>query len=88
VEGLKYFRIKTVTNRGIKEEITERIKNVGNYYQFVRVIFWKWKVPKKGKIWLFKSYYMPILTYEAETWTWTREDMSRVMAFKKYRREK
>jgi hypothetical protein len=48
-----------VTNGSVKEEIKERIKNADTFYQLVR------------NIWLFRSYYMPILTYEAETCTWT-----------------
>jgi hypothetical protein len=38
-------------------------------------------MPKKGKICVFKSYYMPIFTYRADTWTWTRADtcISRLM---------
>jgi hypothetical protein len=37
-------------------------------------------MPKKGKMCLFKSYCMPILTYGAETWIWTKADISRLMA--------
>jgi hypothetical protein len=36
--------------------------------------------PKKGKICLFKSYCMPILTYGAETWTWTKASINRLVA--------
>jgi hypothetical protein len=32
----------------------------------VRDILWKWEMPKKRNICLFKSYYMPILAYGAE----------------------
>jgi hypothetical protein len=46
-------------------------KNAGNFFKSVRGILWKWEMAKKGRICLFKSYYMPILMYGAETWTWT-----------------
>jgi hypothetical protein len=36
----------------------------------------EWEVPKKRKICLFKSYYMPILMYGAETWAWTIHDVT------------
>jgi hypothetical protein len=48
----------------------------------VRDILWKWEVPKKGKICLFKSYYiLSISMYGAETWTWATADtyISRLM---------
>jgi hypothetical protein len=35
---------------------------------------------KKGEIHLFESLYMPILMYGAETCTWTKADISRLMA--------
>jgi hypothetical protein len=46
----------------------------------VRGIHWQWEIPKEGKIYLFKSYYVPILTYGAETCTWTKASISRLMA--------
>jgi hypothetical protein len=36
-------------------------------------------MPKKGKICLFKTYYMLILTNGAETWAWTKANISRSM---------
>jgi hypothetical protein len=35
---------------------------------------------KAGKMLLFKNYYMPILTYGTDTWTWTKADISRLRA--------
>jgi hypothetical protein len=35
---------------------------------------------KKGKVCVFKSYCVPILTYGAEAWTWTKADISRLTA--------
>jgi hypothetical protein len=37
------------------------------------------EMPKVGKIFLLKSYYMPMLKYGAETWTWTKADINRLM---------
>jgi hypothetical protein len=34
----------------LKEEFTERIKNVTKFYQLVRGIFWRWEMPKKRKL--------------------------------------
>jgi hypothetical protein len=48
----------------------------------VREILWKFGVPKKEKLCIFKSYYMLILIYGAETWTWTKADISRLVAAK------
>jgi hypothetical protein len=47
----------------------------------VRDTLWKCEMPKKGKTWLFKIYYMLISTYQ-HTWTWTKVDISRLMAAK------
>jgi hypothetical protein len=58
---------KAVTNESVKEEITQRIKNAGILYHAMMDMLWKWEIPKKGKICLFKSYYMPILTYGVDT---------------------
>jgi hypothetical protein len=49
------------------------------FCQLVGDIIWKWKVLKLGKMCIFKCY-MPLLTYAAETWTWTKADISRLMA--------
>jgi hypothetical protein len=54
----------------------ERIENEGIFYKLMRVILWKWDMPKK-QICLFKSYNMPILRYGAETWTWIKAGISR-----------
>jgi hypothetical protein len=56
----KYLRSKTVTNGNVKEEITEEIKYSVKFYQLLRDI-WKWEMPKKWKICLFKSHYIHIL---------------------------
>jgi hypothetical protein len=36
----------------------------------------KCKMPKMEKTYLFKSYYIPILTYGAETWMWARKALA------------
>jgi hypothetical protein len=35
-------------------------------------ILWKWEMLIVGKICLFESYYMPILTHGIEIWMWTK----------------
>jgi hypothetical protein len=37
-------------------------------------------MPKKGKIYQFKSYHMSLLVYRAETWSWTKADINKLMA--------
>jgi hypothetical protein len=43
-------------------------------------MIFKLEMPKKGEICLFKIYYMPIFMCGAETWSWTRADISRLTA--------
>jgi hypothetical protein len=45
----------------------------------VRDIFWKWEMLKE-EICLLKSYYMSILTHGTEIWTWTKLNISKLMA--------
>jgi hypothetical protein len=56
------------------------MKDVGKFYHLVRHMLWKWEMSKKWEICLFKSYYMLILTYTVETWTWAIADINRLMA--------
>jgi hypothetical protein len=49
-----------VTKVNVKEEITERITNSGEFYQLVRNILWKWEMLKR-KICLFKLLAQQIL---------------------------
>jgi hypothetical protein len=69
---------KIVANGSFKEGITER-KNTGKFYQLVRGTLSKWKMPEKGRMCLFKSYYMPILTYGPESQTCSKVNISRLM---------
>jgi hypothetical protein len=50
------------------------------FTSLVRDILLKWEMPKKGNICLFKSYYMPILTYGAKIWTCAKAGISRLTA--------
>jgi len=38
-----------VTNRRIKQEIKERTRNSGQFYQLIWGIVWKWGMLKMGK---------------------------------------
>jgi hypothetical protein len=62
-----------------EKKLSKNIKNAGKCYQLVRSIRWKWEMPKKKIICLFKNYYMPILTHGTKTWTWTKADICRLM---------
>jgi hypothetical protein len=55
VESLKYVGSKIMTNENVKEETAEKINNSRKFYHLVRDIFWKWRMPKKGKIYVIKS---------------------------------
>lgn len=78
VENFKYLRSKIGTSESVKEEIRERIRNAGKFYQLVRFIG-KWEMLENGKMCLFKSCYVYKFMYGAETWTWTKADISRLM---------
>jgi hypothetical protein len=69
-----------VANESIKGDIIGRLKKVGKFSHPVRDIILKWEMPKKGKIFLLKSYYKLLLTYGAETGAWTKADISRLTA--------
>ena len=80
VESFKYLG-SIITQEGkIDKEIDERIRQAGVFYQSVRDIVWSKEVPIKCKETLYKSYYEPILTYAAGTWTMTERDKSRIQA--------
>jgi hypothetical protein len=37
-------------------------------------------MPKVGKMFLFKNYYICILTYGTDTWTWRKANITRLRA--------
>ena len=45
--------------------------NAGGLYQSVRRLIWNKDVPMKCKKVICNTYYVPIITYGAETWTMT-----------------
>jgi hypothetical protein len=54
MKSFKYLGSKILTT-GIKKEVIETIKILGTFYQLLRDILWKQEIPKKGKIFIFKS---------------------------------
>jgi hypothetical protein len=46
----------------------------------IKDIIWNWEISEKLKIMSYKAHYLPIWTYTAETWTWTKRDVSRLQA--------
>ena len=80
VDAFKYLGSKLTRKGNIREEISERIENCSKFYYCVSDIIRNWKIPVKAKIMIYKSYYLPILTYGSECWTWTKKDLSRLQA--------
>lgn len=72
-----YFESKIVTNRKANKEIAEGTESAGKFYRLVRDILCKFEMLRTGEKCLYKSYYMPMLVFRAETWTWAKTDISR-----------
>jgi hypothetical protein len=64
-----YFESKIVTNRKANKEIAEGTESAGKFYRLVRDILCKFEMLRTGEKCLYKSYYMPMLVFRAETWT-------------------
>jgi hypothetical protein len=70
-----------VTNEArIGSEIQKRVQQAEGFYQKVRKLLWNDNFPRKCKILLYKTYFLPILTYGAVTWTTGWKEESRIQA--------
>jgi hypothetical protein len=72
------FGTKIVTNESVKKEIADRIRTretLSTCYEYL--YFRNGKFIRRENM-TFKSNYIPILTYLAEPWTWTKADISRL----------
>ena len=52
---------KVFTNGRVEQEITESIKNVVKTCQVQLEIFWKWEMVRIRKMFIVKSYFMPMV---------------------------
>ena len=80
VKSFKYLGSVITEDGKITEEIGKRIQQANSFYQCVRGIVWNRDVPKKCKRVLYTTYYEPILTYAAGTWTTTKRLESRIQS--------
>jgi hypothetical protein len=70
-----------VTNEArIGREIQKRVQQAEGFYQKVRKLLWNENFPRKCKTLLYNSYFVPILTYGAVTWTTGWKEESRIQA--------
>jgi len=65
----KYLGSIITTDAKLDKEVTSRLQQADKFYQLVRKLLWNESFPQKCKILLYKTYYVPILTYGAVTWT-------------------
>ena len=80
VDNFKYLGSELMQNARKEVEISKRVQQSNVFYQCVRGLIWDKEVPIKCKEVLYKTYFIPILTYVAETWTMTRKEESKVQA--------
>ena len=80
VKHFKYLGSELTEDGRLDLEISRRIQLGSAFYQQVQGLVWNKDIPMKAKEVMYKAYYVPIMTYAAETWTITQRDESRVQA--------
>jgi hypothetical protein len=80
VENAKCLENKTFTYEGVGEEITGSLRSARRFYLLGMYILWKWQVVILRKIYLFKSYYVCILTHGIEMLVWNKGYNSIIIA--------
>ena len=80
VKHFKYLGSELTEDGRLNLEISRRIQLGSAFYQQVRGLVWNKDIPMKAKEVMYEAYYVPIMTYAAETWTMTQRDESRVQA--------
>ena len=68
-EQFKYLGSLLSSDAKIDDEIRKRVNSAMSFYQLVRKLLWDEGFPKRCKVLMYKSYFVPILTYGAVTWT-------------------
>lgn len=67
-------------NRRIRREINERGRQAAGFLKYVGSLLWSRELPRRCKRIIYKTYYVPILTYGAKTWVMKNRDKSRMQA--------
>jgi hypothetical protein len=62
------------------KEISKRIQLSSGFYNTVKDIILNTHVPLKCKKTVYQTYFVPILTYEAEAWVMKNKEESRIQA--------
>uniref|UniRef100_A0A8D8PZ72 Uncharacterized protein n=1 Tax=Cacopsylla melanoneura TaxID=428564 RepID=A0A8D8PZ72_9HEMI len=77
VDHFKYLGSIISEDGTFDKEINRRIQQGSAFYNKVQDLIWSSYVPLKCKRTLFKTYFVPIITYAAETWVMLRHCMKR-----------
>ena len=80
VESFKYLGSVIEESGRNDKEISERGRQAHGFLQSVRGLVWSRDVPQKSKQVLYRTYYVPILTYASETWVMKKRQVSRIQA--------
>lgn len=80
MQDFTYLGAKVSADGRMDKEITNRLQKGGKFYQSVRHLLWDKEVPGKAKMVMYNTYYTPIITYVAETWTMSEKSWSRIQA--------
>lgn len=80
VESFSYLGSEVMASGKMKKEINNRIRKASNFYQCVKGLVWDREIPIQCKLTLYKTYFIPILTYAAETWTMGEREESQIQA--------
>jgi hypothetical protein len=75
-------------NGKIQNEINERIRKASTFHHLVKVLIRNRDISNKCKIDIYKVYFKRILLHEAESWTCTKREASKIQAMEmKFLRE-
>lgn len=80
VEQFKYLG-SMISNDGTSgKELNRRIQLGSGFYNIVKDLIWNPHVPIKCKKTIYQTYFVPIITYGAETWVMKAREESRLQA--------
>lgn len=68
-DQFKYLGSLLTSDAKIDEEVRKRVSQATSFYQLVRKLLWNESFPKRCKLLMYNSYFVPILTYGAVKWT-------------------
>ena len=79
-EEFRYLGSIVTNEARMGAEITRRIHLASGFYQSIRKLLWNEDMPAKCKMLLYKTYFIPILTYGAVTWSLTNKEVGNLQA--------